>query len=114
MRIMILSVLAAIVLAIVAASVLDAMQELHAQAVGQAHVGDHRVEALRLQQLPRFCHRPGGFHAVALAQQRQFVERAQVRFVVDNKDLGRACGGGLGAVHGLYCVSRLSADAKET
>jgi hypothetical protein len=79
---------------------LDAVDDLHALAVGQPHVGDHRVEAAGLQVLPRFRHAARGLDAVALAQQRQLVQRAQVGLVVDDQDLRRPLGGRGGNAHG--------------
>ena len=66
-------------------------QHLHAVAVGQAHVADHHIELLHAQLLARFLHRTCGFDAVALAQQREFVERPQVGFIVDDKNGGGVC-----------------------
>jgi hypothetical protein len=66
------------------------LQQLHAEAVGQAHVGDDGVELLPVQLRARLLHTGGGFHAVAFAQQGQLVERAQVGFVIDDEDGGGA------------------------
>jgi hypothetical protein len=57
-----------------------ALQQVQAQAVRQPHVGDHRVEALLLHQLAGFAQRARGFHAVALAQQRELIQGAEVGF----------------------------------
>ena len=40
--------------ALAALVLLDALQDLHAEPVGQAHVGDHGIEAARIQMLPGF------------------------------------------------------------
>ena len=69
------------------------LQYLQAHAVGQAHVGDHDIEAAGAQQLARLLHAGRGFHAVALAQQAQLVERAQIGFVVDHENGGTGHGG---------------------
>ena len=57
---------------------------------------------LGLQLLPGFGQRAGRLHPVAFAQQRELVERAQVRLVVDDQDLRRR--GGWTAASGGYCV----------
>jgi hypothetical protein len=60
------------------------------------------VEALAGQQLRGFGQRGGGVDAVALAQQRQLVQRAQVGFVVHHQDARR--GSSSGAYHQADCV----------
>jgi hypothetical protein len=80
--------------ALAALLVAQVAQQFHAEAVGQAHVGDHRIEALHLQLLARLAHAGGGLHAVAFAQQRQLVQRAQVGLVVHDEDGGIGGGGG--------------------
>jgi hypothetical protein len=85
--------------ALAALVLLDAVDDLHALSVGQAHVGDHRVEAARLQVLPRFRHAARRLDAIALAQQRQLIQRAQVGLVVDDQDLRRPRGGRGGGAH---------------
>ena len=67
--------------------VLDALQYFHAEPIGQSHVGDHRIEALGRQMLHRLGYATGRIDLVAFAQQCQFVERAQVGFVVDHEDM---------------------------
>jgi hypothetical protein len=79
--------------ALAALVLLDAVDDLHALSVGQAHVGDHRIEARGLQVLPGFGHAARGLDAIALAQQRQLIQRAQVGLVVDDKDLRGTRGG---------------------
>ena len=74
--------------------VAQVLQQFHAKAVGQAHVADHHVKAQGLQLLAGLLQGGGGFYAVALAQQGQLVEGAQVGLIVNNQD-----GGGRG-IHG--------------
>ncbi|MOA24407.1 hypothetical protein D3C78_1450820 [compost metagenome] len=64
------------------------MQQFQPQPIGQAHVGEHGIEALGLQLRARLLHAVRGFDTVALAQQGQLVERAQVGFVIDDQDGG--------------------------
>jgi hypothetical protein len=64
-----------------------APQQLDALAVGQPHVGDHRLELLRRELRDGLGERADGVHAIALAQEREFVQRAQVRLVVDDQHL---------------------------
>jgi hypothetical protein len=85
---------------------LEVLQDLHAQAVGQAHVGDDGVEAAGLQVAHRLGHAAGGLDPVALAQQREFVQDAQVGLVVDDQDARGARRRGGGDAHGRDCVSR--------
>jgi len=66
--------------------VAQVLQQFHAKAVGQAHVADDHVEAFGLQLLACFEQGGGGIDAVALAQQGQLVQGAQVGFVVDHQD----------------------------
>ena len=88
-------------------SFVDASQQIQPGAVGQAHVGDHELIATRpalLQQRPAFLDRGRALDVVALAQQCQFVQRAQVGLVVDNEQAGagwRAQGRGCSVVSGL-------------
>jgi len=60
-------------------------QQLQPQAVGQTHVGDDDVEALLSQLRTRLGQRAGRGHLVALTQQRQFVQGAQIGFVVHHQ-----------------------------
>ena len=82
-------------------------QQLQAQAIGQPHVGDQQVEALLRQRFARLRQVGGRRDFVAFPQQGQFVERAQVRFVVDDQDgRGGRCG------HGLRTAWTWGADAR--
>ena len=74
-------------------AVLEPAQHVQAAAVGQAHVGDDRAVGAVLQMQQRLLHRAGGVHVVALAQQGQLVERAQVGLVVDDEQAEMRCGG---------------------
>ena len=74
--------------------VAQVLQQLHAEPVGQPHVGDHRVKALGLELLAGLLHVGRGLDPVALTQQGELVQGAQIGFVVNDKD-----GGGRG-VHG--------------
>ncbi|BCX51370.1 hypothetical protein CTYAZ2_09520 [Comamonas testosteroni] len=66
-------------------------QQLHADPVGQAHIGNQDIEIAALQLSHAFLDRARGFHAVAFPQQGQLVERAQIRFIIDHENAGR-CG----------------------
>ena len=74
--------------------VTQVLQDLHAKAVGQAHVRNHHIKEAALELFACFLHGRCGFHAVALAQQSQFIQGAQVGLVVNDQD------GGGGSVHG--------------
>ena len=78
--------------ALAALGLLQAMQQFHAQPIGQPHVGDHGIELRGLQVLPGFGDASCRFDAVAFAQQGQFVQRAQVRLVIDDQDVRGAPG----------------------
>jgi len=67
-------------------------QQLQSEAVGQAHVGDHDVKAALRQLGPRFVQASRGLYAVAFAQQREFAQRAQVGFVIDDEHAGLGVG----------------------
>jgi hypothetical protein len=71
----------------------QALDQLDAQPVGQAHIGDQHLVAALQQLLPGtghgFCH----IDAVAFAQQGQLVERAQIGLVVHDQDAGVRAGG---------------------
>ncbi len=64
-------------------------QQLQAQAVRQAHVGDHGVKTVFLQLLARLRQVTGRFNPVAFAQQGEFIKRAQVRLIVNHQDVCR-------------------------
>ena len=66
----------------------DFAQQLHAQPVGQAHVGDQHIEGVGGQGAARFGQIGGALHLVAFADEGQFVESEQVGFVIDDEDLG--------------------------
>ncbi|MDT4849731.1 hypothetical protein FQZ97_838590 [compost metagenome] len=79
-------------------------QQLQSQAIGQAHVGDQHVKALLGQPLACLGEVGGGHHRMALAQQGELVQRAQVGLVVDDEHGGRdGRGVGVGG-HGVACV----------
>ena len=64
------------------------LKQVHAQAVGQAHVGDDARQNAVAPSNSRACARsPDPDDLVALAQQGQFVQRAQIRLVVDDEDM---------------------------
>ena len=67
------------------AALFEPAQHVQAGAVGQPHVGDDGAVGPVLQVQQRLLHRARGLDVVALAQQRQLVERAQVGFVVDDQ-----------------------------
>ncbi len=71
---------------------LQAAQEVEPAAVGQPHVGDHGAEGPVLELQPGFLDRAGNLDVVALAQQRQLVERAQIGLVVDDQQAEVGCG----------------------
>ena len=77
------------------AGLLEPLQQVEAGAVGQAHVGDDGAVGAVLQVQQRFLDRAGGLDVVALAQQRQLVQRAQVGLVVDDEQ-AEVRGGGHG------------------
>ena len=72
-------------------------QQLQSQPIGQAHVGDDRIEALALKLLARLQQIAGRFHPITFAEQRQLVQGAQIRLIVDDKNMGWCGGGGLHA-----------------
>ena len=65
------------------------LDQFHPQAVGQPHVGDQHVVAPGLEPGPGLGQVAGHVHPVALAQQGQLVQRAQVGLVVHDQDLRR-------------------------
>ena len=80
--------------ALAAALVAQLAQQLHAAAIGQAHVGDQYVKTAQLQLRAGLGQGAGRFDTVALAQQCELIQRAQIGFVVNDKD------GGEGSDHG--------------
>ncbi|OPZ08421.1 MAG: hypothetical protein BWZ07_03156 [Alphaproteobacteria bacterium ADurb.BinA280] len=62
-------------------------QDFDTQPIGQAHVGDDNVKALCVQQLQGFLHSACRIDPIAFAQQREFIQRAQIGLIVDHKDL---------------------------
>ena len=68
-------------------------EQIQAQAVGQAHVGDDDVKAPGGQLVARLGHVGGAEHLVPGAQQGQLVQRTQIGFVVHHQHTGA---GGVG------------------
>ena len=73
------------------AALFEPPQQVEPGAVGQAHVGDDGTVGAVFQMQPGFFDRTRRLDVVALAQQCQLVQRAQVRFVVDDQqaEVGR-------------------------
>src|SRR5690606_18656461 len=71
--------------ALAPAGVFQVAQQVQASAVGQAHVGDDGAVDAVLEVQQRVLDGGGGLDVVALAQQGQLVQRAQVGFVVDDE-----------------------------
>jgi hypothetical protein len=74
-------------------------QQFKAQAVRQTHVGNDGIEAVFAELLASLLQVAGGFHPIALPEQRQLIEGSQVRLIVNDEDAGLLGGGGLRA-HG--------------
>ena len=81
------------------------VQQFKPQAVGQAHVGDDRIEAMFLELLAGLQQIADRFHPIPFPEQRQFVEGAQIRLVIDDENTGCLEGGRLQA-HSLRQVWR--------
>ena len=79
-------------------------QQFKPQAVGQAHVGDDGIKALQLELLTGLQQVTGSFYPVALPEQRQLVQSAQIRLVINDQDAGGQ--GGVWRVHGFRQVRR--------
>lgn len=71
-----------------AAALLQLLQDFHAQPIGQAHVSEYNIEAGIAQFVARLLQAFGRFDRVALAQQSQLVEQAQVGFIVNDQNRG--------------------------
>ena len=67
----------------------DVADQLQAETIGQPHVGDDQVKSVFMQAGKGLRQAFSGIDPEALAQQRQLIERAQVRFVIDNQYAGR-------------------------
>ena len=76
------------------AGLFEAAQQVEPGAIGQAHVGDDGAVGAVLEVQPGIVDGPGRLDVVALAQQGQLVERAQVWFVVDDQQAEMRRGGG--------------------
>ena len=60
--------------------------EFDAQAITQAHVGQHQCKALAGQSLARFGQSAGKHHVVPHAAQGDFQQLAQVGFVINDEN----------------------------
>ncbi|MCY1227069.1 hypothetical protein D9M72_393280 [compost metagenome] len=82
--------------------------DLDAQAVAQAHIGQHQAVAALRQLLARLGERAGQHHVMAHAADRDVQQLAQVGLVVDDQDGIRRSGhsGWHGVVAGLGQVRR--------
>ncbi len=69
---------------------LQAPQQLEPKAVGQPHVRDDGVELPRVEQAACFGQVGGSLHPVALTQQGEFVQCAQIGLVVNDQHMGRS------------------------
>ena len=67
---------------------IELAQQLQSQAVGQAHVGDQYIKTLLGQAFASLRQVAGGGYLVTFAQQGEFVQGAQVGFVVDDQHRG--------------------------
>ena len=77
-------------------------QQLHAQTVRQAHVGNEHVKCGFGQGAAGFGQRAGGLHLMAFADEGQLVEGEQVGFVINDKN---ACGCSHGGQAGSLSAS---------
>ena len=94
------------------AGLLEPAQQLQPVAVGQPHVGDDRIEAGGLQQRPGLLDAGRRLDVVALAQQRQLVEGAQIGLVVDDQQARR--GSNWGRIHEAAAGSVVTPEASAT
>ena len=63
----------------------DPVQQIKSCAIGQAHVGDDSAVTASLQAGQRFSDRSGRLQFIALAQQGQFIQSAQIWFVINDQ-----------------------------
>ena len=90
--------------ALAALGLAELAQQLDALAIGQAHVGDDGVKAVGLELFARLLDAGCGLHPIAFAQQGQFVQGAQVGFVVHDEDGGGSGRGGAHVSDPLRCA----------
>ena len=85
----------------------ECVQQFQAQAVGQSHVGDEHIKVLLRQAFARLRQVTSGHHLMALAQQGQLVQRAQIGFVVNDQDGGDRVHGHVQRILGSGTLGRL-------